>query len=56
MNAVSKILLGFIIIAVLACLWYLLTQKSGGKRGGCCGCCADCASTCEKRQDDETHK
>jgi len=54
MNLISKILLGFVIIAVFACIWYLLTQKNSGK-GGCCGDCSGCCSACcgdePKKQD-----
>lgn len=52
MNTVSKILLGAVVIAVFACLWFLLTQKNKGS-GGCSGNCASCGSrseSCENRK------
>ena len=50
MNTFSKILLGAIVIAVFACLWYLLTQKNKGS-DQCSGNCAGCTSgSCEKRR------
>ena len=52
MNTISKILLGAVVIAVFACLWYLLTQKNKGSPG-CSGNCAGCASqgSCSDRKD-----
>ena len=49
MNALSKILLGAIVLAVLACLWFLLTQKNRSS-SGCCGNCSDCASRCNEKK------
>ena len=48
MNSISKIILGFVVIAAFACVWYLLTRKSGGG-GGCCGDCSRCRSDCGDR-------
>jgi len=47
MNTVSTILLGAVVLALFACIWFLLQQKNKG--GGCCGNCAGCASPCEKK-------
>ena len=57
MNAVSKIILSAVIIAVFACLWFLLTQKNKNGSGfGCGGGCAGCAKSCAQRKDDTTPK
>ena len=60
MNAVSKIILSAVIIAVFACLWFLLTQKnkngSGFGCGGCGGGCAGCAKSCADRKDNNQPK
>ena len=45
MNTISRILLGAVVLAVCACLWYLLTQKNKGSTG-CSGNCAGCATPC----------
>ena len=50
MNTVSKILLGAVVIAVFACLWFLLTQKNKGGGSGCSGNCASCGESCGKRK------
>lgn len=53
MNTISKILLGAVIIAVFACLWYLLTQRNKGS-SQCSGNCAGCSSTsCVKRAEND---
>ena len=52
MNTVSKILLGAVVIAVFACLWFLLTQKNKGG-SNCSGNCASCGESCGKRKMDE---
>ena len=54
MNLISKVLLGFIIIAALACVWYLLTRKQSG--GGCCGDCARCGCVCEEKDPEKKSK
>jgi hypothetical protein len=50
MNLLTKILLGFLLLAAAACLWYLLTQKNRGG-AGCSGSCADCTQRCGRRGD-----
>lgn len=52
MNAIVKILLGALILAALACLWIVLTQKNRGGTG-CSGSCAGCASPCADRKSEE---
>ena len=47
MNTISKILLGAVVLAVFACLWYLLTQKNKSGDSGCSGNCASCRSRSE---------
>ena len=55
MNTISKAILGFVVIAVFACLWFLLTQRnksSGGSDSfGCGGNCAGCGMKCSDRKD-----
>ena len=48
MNFISKILVGALVIAVVAVVWFLLTQKNSG--GGCCGNCAGCGMKCEREK------
>jgi len=48
MNLLSKVILGAVIIAALACLWFILTQKNSGC-SSCSGNCADCGSHCAKK-------
>ena len=55
MNPISKILLGFIIIAVIACVWYLLTRKNEGG-GGCCGDCSRCGCGCDEKRGEKNGK
>ena len=50
MNLISKILLGAVVIAVAAVVWYLATQKNRGS--ACCGSCADCAAQCANRKEE----
>ena len=51
MNLISKILVGALVIAVAAVVWFLLTRKrSGGGCGGCGGDCAGCAAKCGKEK------
>lgn len=50
MNTVSQILLGGLILAVCACVWYLLTHKNSG---GCGGDCGSCSRSCDSRKDRE---
>ena len=52
MNIVSKILLGAVVLAVCACVWFLLQQKNKGK--GCSGNCASCSEACARHGRDET--
>ena len=52
MNPLSKILLGALILAVLACLWFVLTQKNRGG-SGCGGDCADCAAPCAGKKSEK---
>ena len=60
MNSVSKIILGFIVIAVFACLWFLLTQKNTQNGGsgsfGCGGNCAGCGMKCSDRKEEQKNK
>ena len=54
MNTISKFLLSAVIIAVFACVWFLLTQKN--KSGGGCGCsggCSGCSTPCGKQNTDD---
>ena len=52
MNTISKAILGFIVIAVFACLWFILTQKNkGGSSSGCSGNCASCGTKCSDRKE-----
>ena len=53
MNTLSKILLGFIVVAVLATLWVVLTQKNSGSTGTCGGNCSGCSSNCAQRKEDK---
>ena len=48
MNLISRILVGALVIAVAAVVWYLLTQKNSG----CSGNCAGCSRQCEKRKEE----
>lgn len=50
MNPVSRILLGALILAVCACVWFLLTHKNSG---GCGGDCGSCSRSCDSRKDRE---
>lgn len=52
MNLLSKILLGAVVIAAFACLWYLLTQKNKTS-ASCGGNCAACASPCAAKGNSE---
>ena len=52
MNQLSKILLGFLIVAVITVVWYLLTRKQSSC-GGCSGDCASCGVRCEHRDKKE---
>lgn len=52
MNLLSRILLGALVVAVLACLWYVLTQKNKGG-SGCGGNCAGCETPCAGKKQDE---
>jgi len=55
MNTISKVLLSGVILAVLACVWFLLTQKN--KSGfGCSGNCASCSEACTRRDQDADKK
>ena len=49
MNPLSKILLGALVIAVFACLWFVLSQKNKGG-SGCSGNCAGCAAPCAEKK------
>ena len=51
MNTISKAILGFIVIAVFACLWFILTQKNKGGSSGCSGNCASCGTKCSDRKE-----
>ena len=53
MNLLSKIILGAVVIAAVACLWYLLTQKNKGASSGCSGNCTSCASPCSAKGNGE---
>ena len=56
MNTISKAILGFIVIAVFASLWFILTQKNkGGSNSGCSGNCASCGSKCTDRKEEKDH-
>ncbi len=50
MELILRILIGALVIAVCAVLWYLLTQKNSGK-SGCSGNCAGCSARCENRKE-----
>ena len=51
MNYLSKILLGALIIAVFACLWFVLTQKNRGS-SGCSGNCSGCGTPCSNKKNE----
>lgn len=51
LNTLSKILLGFVVVAVIACLWFLLTQRNKGGSSSCSGNCAGCGMNCAQRQE-----
>ena len=51
MSLLSKILLGAVVLAAFACVWYLLTQKNKGSSAGCGGNCASCASPCSSKKE-----
>ena len=54
MNTISKAILGFVVIAVFASLWFILTQKNkGGSNSGCSGNCAGCGSKCADRKEEK---
>jgi len=48
MNLISKILLGAVVLAAFACLWFLLTQKN---KSTCSGNCAGCSAGCAKKEE-----
>ncbi len=50
MNLISSILIGGVVIAVCAVVWYLLTQKNSAG-GGCDGNCAGCGTRCDRRRE-----
>jgi len=50
-NLISRILLGAVVIAVCAVVWYLLTQKNHASGAGCSGSCADCDRACDSRRE-----
>lgn len=61
MNFISKIILGFVVIAVFACLWFVLTQNNKGGSGfGCGGCrgggCSGCGQSCAEHKEDQKKK
>ncbi len=52
LNLISRILLGALVIAVLAVVWHLLTQKNR-RQGGCSGNCAGCGvAQCGRRKEE----
>lgn len=53
MNTISRILLGFIVVAVLVTLWVVLTQKNNGSTGTCGGNCSGCGANCTQRKEDQ---
>jgi len=54
MNTVSKFILGFVVIAVFACLWFLLSQRKGGSASfGCGGNCSGCGMKCSDRKNEQ---
>ena len=56
MNTISKILLGAVVIAVFACLWYVLTQKNHSS-SGCCGNCSGCSQgSCTNRKENSQNQ
>ena len=50
MNLISRILIGALVIAVFAVVWYLLTRRNG-KDGGCSGDCSGCSAQCGRRKE-----
>ena len=48
---IGKILIGALVIAVCAVLWYVLTQKNSAK-SGCSGNCAGCSARCDSRKEE----
>ncbi len=51
LNFISRILIGALVIAVIAVVWFLLTQRNSAK-GGCSGNCAGCSAQCSKRKEE----
>ena len=52
MNLLSIILIGALLIAVCAVVWYLLTRRRQGS-GVCCGSCAGCTARCDRRKENQ---